>query len=239
MANGAFAFSQPSSAPLAPGRPGAGPPGQQNGFPQLPYGQHLQNHILLQQQSGAFPFLPPGARMHPNLVCGPARRYIEYLCCMADTVAVTCDALCSLYCRACPFHALPNGCAISSVLRGVYGNAGMQHLGSQFVGGANRGLTPQQAAAVAAFPFPTSAHMLSLAGFGNLSQQLGGANGLPAGFGPRKIDLKVLEGSPSPPAVIWDLLCLLSGYWESVPRSSTQKAVHYAQPKLSRQWQGA
>lgn len=68
----------------------------------------------------------------------------------------------------------------------------MQHLGNQFLGGANGGLTPQQAAAVAAsFPFPASAHMLSLAGFGNLSQQLNGANGLAGGFGPRKFDLKV------------------------------------------------
>ena len=70
----------------------------------------------------------------------------------------------------------------------------MQHLGGQFLGGANGGLTPQQAAALqqaSSFPFPASAHMLGLAGFGNLSQQLNGANGLGGGFGPRKIDIKV------------------------------------------------
>ncbi len=63
------------------------------------------------------------------------------------------------------------------------------------MGGANGGLTPQQAAAVqqaSSFPFPVSAHMLNLAGFGNLSQQLNGANGLGGGFGPRTIDIKLL-----------------------------------------------
>ena len=72
-------------------------------------------------------------------------------------------------------------------------DAGMTHLGGQFGGGTSGGLTPQQAAAVAAFPFPGSAHMLGLAGFaGNLSNQLGGVtNGLAANFGPRKIEIKV------------------------------------------------
>lgn len=67
------------------------------------------------------------------------------------------------------------------------------------MGGANGGLTPQQAAALqqaSSFPFPASAHMLGLAGFGNLSQQLTGANGLGGGFGPRKIDIKVLIQLP-------------------------------------------
>lgn len=69
----------------------------------------------------------------------------------------------------------------------------MTHLGGQFGGGTSGGLTPQQAAAVAAFPFPGSAHMLGLAGFAGMSNQLSGGvtNGLAANFMPRKIDLKV------------------------------------------------
>jgi hypothetical protein len=75
----------------------------------------------------------------------------------------------------------------------------MTHLAGQYVGATSGGLTPQQAAAVAAFPFPGSAHMLGLAGFGNLSNQLNGvSNGLSAGFGPRKIDLKVLPFNDLP-----------------------------------------
>lgn len=71
--------------------------------------------------------------------------------------------------------------------------AGMTHLGGQYGGGTSGGLTPQQAAAVAAFPFPASAHMLGLANFaaGNLSNLGGVSNGLAANFGPRKIDIKV------------------------------------------------
>lgn len=65
--NGTYSFSQPASASPAAGsmgRPGQGM--QQNGFtPQ--YAQQLQNHLLL-QQSGAFPFLPPGAHMLPLLM---------------------------------------------------------------------------------------------------------------------------------------------------------------------------
>ncbi len=59
MANGAYQFSQPASAPLAAG--GLGRLGQQNGFPPQ-FAQQLQNHLIL-QQNGAFPFLPPGAAL--------------------------------------------------------------------------------------------------------------------------------------------------------------------------------
>lgn len=67
--NGSYGFSQPASAPQAAGnlgRQGQAMQAQQNGFtPQ--YAQQLQNHLLL-QQSGAFPFLPPGARPFGPLI---------------------------------------------------------------------------------------------------------------------------------------------------------------------------